>query len=71
MPFYVPIRVNNLWDEFGHSRDQNLGFWVKRVGTRNIFLTELMIGRLSELQVSCKRAITVAYGSWSLKRAGL
>jgi len=32
------------------------------------FLTELMKGRLSELQAICKRADPVASGPWLLKR---
>jgi len=37
VPFDVSIPINNFWDEFGQLEDQNLGIWVKRVGTRNIF----------------------------------
>jgi len=55
VPYCVHIPVNNIWEEFRYLEDQNLGFWVKRVGTRN-FLTELMNGRLSERQVSYERA---------------
>jgi len=35
--FWVHIPINNLWKLFKMLGDQNLGFWVKNVETRNIF----------------------------------
>jgi len=63
--FYVHIPVNNLWERIWTLGDQNLGFWVKRVGTRE----KLCIAD----DWSLKRAPSVqslqASGAWSLKRA--
>jgi len=69
--FYVHIPVYNVWDEFGHLGDQNLGFWTKNGSNSRRNCAELMTVRLSMLQACSNVQPLLATGACTLKRVGV